>query len=302
MEETKRGSIKERNAGLFAGERLLVMLGVFGFVLAAILAVYIGMHGSARGVEGNLESAFSFDIAFGIFIFSIAAFLPLAGFTPRKRKVVRWLFFVESLFAYLVETIQHFRGINPRFTRIGSLYDTIFGALFGLDSLMIIAATVIVAIPFFRNRNAHNRPLLVLSIRYAFLSTMLAFAGGGWMIALQNRYSGGAGNIIVFHGLGFHALQTLPLLGWIYDQLPRSEKYSRKWMHVAGIAWSVSILLIIVQTMLGRSVLEWTLLPILAGIALLGWLGIVVTVVLGMLRSDQGLSLFHFRKEKRLES
>ena len=37
--------------------------------------------------------------------------------------------------AYGVETIQIYRGLDPRFTRIGSLADKIAGALFGLTAL-----------------------------------------------------------------------------------------------------------------------------------------------------------------------
>ncbi|MFD0769205.1 hypothetical protein ACFQZ1_09925 [Bacillus sp. CGMCC 1.60114] len=43
----------------------------------------------------------------------------------------------------------------------------------------------------------NERPLLVLGIRYALFSTIIAIASGIWMIVLQSRYTGEAGNLII---------------------------------------------------------------------------------------------------------
>lgn len=291
---------RDKKDRLFAGERMLVIIGLLGFALAAVIAVYIGFKGAAVGPEGNLENAFSFNAAFGMFVLSIAAILPLSGLSPRKRATFRWFFVSGTLFAYAVETVQHFRGINPRFTRAGTITDTIFGALFGLDSLMIIVITVLLAIPFFRKGRMDERPLPVLGIRYAFFSTMVAFAGGLWMIVLEGRMTGEAGNLIVLHGLGFHALQALPLLGWLLERAQADGKYARKLIHMGSIAWTVSILLITVQTSLGRAVFELTVLPLLAAVMLLVWLVSVVVAVRRLLRSTAGETLLKFMKPRRM--
>ena len=57
MEEAKLNTVQKMK--LFAGERLLVKLGLLGLVLAVIIAVFIGLNGVAVGREGNLMSAFS---------------------------------------------------------------------------------------------------------------------------------------------------------------------------------------------------------------------------------------------------
>lgn len=256
---------------LFEGERVLVILGLIGFVLAACIAVYIGINGSVILPEGNAWSAFSFDAAVGIFLLSIAAILPLSGLNLRKRKMVRWFFIVSFLYNYAVETLQHFRGINPRFSQVGTVGDGIAGALFGLDALLIVVVTMLLAIPYFRQKKANERPLVVLGIRYAFLSLMFAFAAGIWMIIVQGRFTGTAGNLIILHGLGFHALQTLPLLGWMTERTQIAGKQVSRLIHVGSIAWTISIVLIFIQTMLGDSVFEWTTLPILACVLLLIW-------------------------------
>jgi hypothetical protein len=264
--------------------------------------LYIGFNGAEVLPEGNLESAFSFNAALGVFILSIAAFMPLSGINSRRRTILRWFFIQATIYAYAVETIQHFRGINPRFTRTGSLIDNITGALFGLESLFIIVFTVLLAIPFFRRRaSGGERTLTVLGIRYAFVSTMIGFAAGIWMIVLQGRYAGDAGNIIVLHGLGFHALQTLPLLGWLLERADADKKSGRSLIHLGGTAWIISIILITIQTILGRSVFELSLLPLLAGGMLLVWLLAAIGAARKVQNAASGGSLIKLLKIRGLE-
>jgi len=283
-----RSENKASEMRLFQGERILVIIGLLGFVLAAGIAVYIGLYGTEIPPEGSAESAFSFDAAIGIFILSVAAFLPLSGLSPRKRAGVRWFFIISVVYSYAIETIQHFRGINPRFSNIGGVADQIAGALFGLDAILIVIVTALLAIPYFRKRQPDERPLLVLGIRYAFISLMFAFAAGIWMIVMQGRFTGAAGNLIVLHGLGFHALQTLPLLGWLQERAGTDEQRARRIIHIGSVVWTISIILICLQTALGRSVFELTTLPILAGAMLLVWVLTVIAAGFGLLWLPSG--------------
>ncbi|MBS4201099.1 hypothetical protein KHA93_15780 [Bacillus sp. FJAT-49732] len=257
---------------LFGKEKLLVMVSMIGFVLAAMCAVYVALHGGMILPEGNVESAFSFNVAVAVFILSMSVLLQVSGLSERSRKRIRWGFIVSTLNSYGIETIQHFRGINPRFTKVGTMTDVFVGSFFGLISVVIIILTVLVAISFFRKRHVGQHPLLTLSIRYAFLSTMISFAAGICMSILQSRYIGSSGNFIVLHGLGFHALQTLPLLGWFTEQANTGEKQARLLTHLGSTFWLISIILIGFQTFLGRTIFELSLLPILAAITLFGWL------------------------------
>lgn len=252
-------------------EKLLVFTGLLGFVLAAGTLIYIALFGAIRLPEGNLERAFSFNAAIAIFVLSMAMLMPLAGLTEKKRKTFRWLFIVAALYSYGIETIQHFRGINPRFSEVASGIDQLFNAIFALISILFIVVTILFAIPFFRKHALNNRPLLLLSIRYAFLSIMLAYGAGIWMIILQSSFTGVSGNIIVLHGIGFHALQALPLLGWLAERACAEEKQLRWRVHLGGVAWTCSLLFIALQTLLGETVFQFTLLPLLAGAMLLSW-------------------------------
>ena len=261
---------------LFEGERALVITGLIGFILSAGIAIYIFFNGPAIAPEGNMRDAFSFNAAIGMFILSIAAILPLAGFGARKRKTVRWFFIIASLYSYAIETIQNFRGINPRFSREGTVVDIGVGMLFGVVSLVLVTLAIVLMIQFFRMKPPYERPLLILGIRYAFLSVFAANMAGIWMILLQDRLTQAGGNIIVLHGIGFHALQTLILPAWLLEKV-HVRAGLKKWLiHSGSIAWMLSILLIGIQTALGQPVFELTLLPILAGLLLLIWF---VTVI-----------------------
>ncbi|WP_068774860.1 hypothetical protein [Paenibacillus sp. FJAT-26967] len=275
---------------LFRDEKMLLLLSLTGFILAALMALYIALFGEVVLPEGNVESAFSFNAAIGMFVLSVAAILPLTGWTDRKRRRFRFVFTAGIAFCYAAETIQHLRGINPRFTEAGNVWDRLTGMLFGLDSLLLIVLTVMLAVPFWRKSRAKGGPLLALSIRYAFLSVFLAYAGGIWMIIEESRYTGDSGNLIFLHGLGFHALQSLPLIGWLLTSAGSNIRHGRLFIHTGGLAWLLAILALTIQTALGLSVLELSVLPLSALAMLEVWGGVAVFAAAVLYASRQEYS------------
>jgi hypothetical protein len=265
----------EDSLKLFQGERALVITALIGFLLSACIAFFIFFNDPLIAPEGNMRDAFSFNAAIGMFILSIAAILPLARFGARKRKVVRWLFIFASIYSYSIETLQNFRGINPRFSREGTVVDIVAGMLFGVISLVLVALAIVLMVHFLRMKQPHGRPLLIMGIRYAFLSVLTANIAGIWMILLQDRLTGGSGNIIVLHGVGFHALQTLILPAWLLEKAQINEKFKKALIHTGSIAWLLMLLLLGIQTALGQTVFELTTLPISALLILLIWFGTV---------------------------
>ncbi|MBB6512423.1 hypothetical protein GGQ92_001206 [Gracilibacillus halotolerans] len=261
---------------LFEGERGLVITSIIGLIFATICALFIYINNPIILPEGNIKDAFAFNAAISIFILSIAAILPLANFSNRKRKIVRWSFILSSIYGYLIETIQHFRGVNPRYSQVGGTIDFIAGIIFAFVSLSLVIFILIVTIQFLRIKTSNNRSLLVIGIRYAFLSAIVGNIAGLWMISLQGRFTGEAGNLIVLHGVSFHALQTLLLLAWLLEKIKVNQRFKTRMLHAGCISWSLAILCIAIQISLGRSNFEWGLLPILTVILLFVWLLLVV--------------------------
>lgn len=279
-----QNNVREPSIRLFKGERWLVITGIIGFILAAGIAIFIYFKGAIILPEGNMSDAFSFNAAIGIFILSIAAILPLARLGTRKRKAIRWLFILSALYAYVIETVQNFRGLNPRFSSEGALPDIVAGLLFGVISLLLVILALLLTIQFFRIKSPYESPMLILGIRYAFLSVLIANLAGVWMILLQDRFTGDAGNLIILHGLGFHALQTLIFPGWLLERTQVNESLKKTLIHYGGIAWLLSIILIGIQTAIGQPVFELATLPILAGILLLIWLGTVIITFVNFIK------------------
>ncbi|WP_228552388.1 hypothetical protein [Gracilibacillus salitolerans] len=284
---------KEPSVKLFDGERWLIITGLIGLTLSIGIALFIFFQGHIRLPEGDMKDAFSFNAAIGIFILSIAAILPLVRFSDRKRKVIRWFFIVASIYSYVIETVQNFRGINPRFSRVGTEIDIVAGILFGVISLVLVALAVILMIHFFRIKSPYERPLLILGIRYAFLSVFVANIAGIWMIILQDRLTGDAGNLIVLHGLGFHALQTLILPAWLLEKAQVKDRIKNRLIHSGSIAWLLMILLIGIHTGFGRSVFELTILPIFGSVLFFIWLASVISAFVFFIKpkSDNNLPI-----------
>jgi hypothetical protein len=276
---------------LFEGERGLVITGMIGFILSAGIAIYINFQGAIKSPEGNLRDAFSFNAAIGMFMLSMAAILPLTRFNAGKRKAVRWTFIIASSYSYIIETVQNFRGISPRFSREGTVVDMVAGMLFGVVSLVLVFLAMVLMLHFFRMKGPYARPLLLLGIRYAFLSVLAANIAGIWMILLQDRLTGDGGNVIVLHGVGFHALQTLILLAWFLEKAQVRDRVKERLIHSGCIAWMLSILLIGIQTALGRSVFELTLLPLLGILLLLIWLGTLIIAYVLWIKQRKANSL-----------
>lgn len=266
----------EPRVKLFEGEKWLVITGFVGFFLSMVIACIIFFQGAIILPEGNLKDAFSFNAAIGIFILSVAAILPLANLGVRKRKVIRWFFIGASLYSYAIETIQNFRGYNPRFSREGSIIDMVGGMLFGVASIILVIIAILLTIQFFKIKPPFNRPLLIIGIRYAFISILFANFAGVWMILLQDRFTGDMGNIIILHGIGFHALQTLTFPAWLLEKVQIDERLKKWFIHCCSLCWTLSIILITIQTALGKTVFEWSALPIFCGVLLLVWLCLVM--------------------------
>jgi hypothetical protein len=266
----------EPTVKLFEGERALIIIGILGFILSAGIAIYMFFRGSIILPEGNVKDAFSFNAAIGIYILSIAAILPLTRLNTARRKAVRWLFIITSLYSYTIETVQNFRGISPRFSREGTVVDMAAGILFGVVSLVLVILAVVLAVHFFRLKKSSQRPLLIMGIRYAFISVLAANIAGLWMILLQDRLTGVTGNVIVLHGIGFHALQTLILPAWLLEKAQISERLKQRLIHAGCIAWLLMIVMIGIQTALGHSVFMFSALPIIAFLLFLIWFGTVV--------------------------
>lgn len=258
--------------GALTQVRALFWLGTAGLVLAAGCSAIALLRGSlAVGAEGDLSKAITFDGAVGIYLLTLGFFVPLAEFTARGLR--RWLGWSNGLFtyAYALETIQTLRGLDPRFTKVGSPVDQILGGVFFLVALGVIALFCILAIKLVRRDVYGAQGVILLAIRYGIMAAMIAFAAGVWMSAAAGRHVGVAGNILPLHAMGFHGLQAVPVVGWLLSRSAVSEQDARRWVHLAGAGWIAACLAIAWQTAAGQPVTEFSIAMALAVIFVLAW-------------------------------
>lgn len=137
------------SAKLFEGERWMVWTGLLGFLLAGICAYWILMNGATVAPNGDVYKAFSFNMAFGMFVLSTAAILPFSAMKQWGRALFRWSYNILALYAYTAENLQNFRGVNPRFVENGTSFDNIVGALFGLVAMLLVVFYVFLAVQYF---------------------------------------------------------------------------------------------------------------------------------------------------------
>ncbi|MDQ8733430.1 hypothetical protein [Paenibacillus sp. LHD-38] len=248
----------------FEGEKSLVLTGLLGFLLAGICGVWGMLNGGAVAPDGDVLKAFSFNAALGIFLLSTAAVLPFSGMGKKSKGFFRWSYIVLAFYSYFAETVQNFRGVNPRFVQNGTAFDVAVGSIFTLVALLLVLFYGFLAIQYFRKKAYLIRPELVFSIRYAMIAIMVSFAAGLWISFNQGRLVGLHGNIIWLHGLGFHALQALPFVAWLTERQSLTSPVRRTSIHITGATYLLGLALTGWQTYLGNSIFEWSLLPVLA--------------------------------------
>jgi hypothetical protein len=251
--------------------RPITYLALLGLTLAFVCAVIGVVHGMLIAPEGDLTKAMSFDAAVGIYLLTIALFVPLAHFTPKGLK--HWMGWTVGLglYSFTIETGQILRGLDPRFSRVAGPVDQIAGAVFFLVALGILSLFVILMVKLFRRKAVGPEALVLLGIRYAAIASSIAFAAGIWMTAAQGRKFGAAGNILPLHALGFHALQGIPLVAWLLSQSNVAVDTARRWIQVSGIAWAAACVFVAWQTAAGQPVTEVSVAMGLAVAAMLVW-------------------------------
>jgi hypothetical protein len=253
----------------FREERGLTMTALAGIALGGIAFMLAAVRGPLIPPEGDLMKPASFDVAVGLFILSIIPWLSVSGFSEAGRR--RWRRWMVGLLIYGfgVETIQQFRGIDPRFSQVEPAVQ-IFGTIFFVAALGIMTLSVALAARAFEVRTEGRGGLLVVAARWAGASMLMGFLVGFWLSANQGRFVGESGNLLPLHAAGFHAVQAMPLVALMLAWSAMPVGIARRWVHVAGAAWASACLAIWVQSALGRAVTDLASVAGVAAAALLG--------------------------------
>ena len=249
----------------------LVAVGAAGLVVALVCLVGVAVRGRSVPPEGKMLDAATFCFGVGVFTLTVALLLPLAGYSPAGRRWWRRAFYVFAVYGLALESIQAFRGLDPRFTEEGSQLDVIAGIVFGVTAGLNTVLFVILGQRFFRSDVLADRPrpVLRLGIRYGVTAVWISFAVGIVMSVNSGRDIGDEGNLLLSHGLGVHGIQAIPVVALLVAAA-RVTPPSTTWLHAAGIGWLAACTAALVQALLGDPPLEASIPTtlIVAGLAL----------------------------------
>ena len=255
----------------FAREPGLSAVGAAGLVLSLVCLVGVAVWGRTVEPEGKLLDAATFCFGVGVFTLTVALLLPLAGFSPVGRRRWRRAFYVFAVYGLTIESIQAFRGLDPRFTEEGGEVDVIAGIIFGLTAASNTILFVVLGMRFFRSDVLSDRPVLRLGIRYGVAAVWISFAVGIVMSFNSGRDIGDEGNLLLSHGLGVHGIQAIPVVALLLAAAVGARPPSTSWLHAAGIGWLAACAAALAQAVLGHAPLEASLLTALIVLGLALW-------------------------------
>ena len=264
-----RSPTTSRILAAFREERGVTAVALLGIALGGIAFIAAGLRGAQVPPEGDLMKPATFDVALGLFILSLVPWLPVSGFGEAARRRWRLWMIGLAIYAFGIETIQQFRGIDPRFSQAEPV-SQIFGGIFFVAALGIMSLAIALAVRAFDTPVIGRRGLLVLAARWAGTSMLMGFLAGVWLSANQGRSIGEAGNLLPLHAAGFHAVQAVPLVALMLAWSRVPVETARRWVHVAGAAWAAACIAIWWQTALGRAVTDLASAAGLAAVVLLG--------------------------------
>ena len=191
--------------------------------------------------------------------------------TSEKAKLrVRQLVALTLVTETALVTLQAARGVPSHFN-ISSLVNL---GILGIMGLMIVINTIVVtymAIRFWRTKPDIPAPYL-WGIRLGLLIFLLASLEGVVMVSLMSHSVGIAdggpglplinwstkgGDLRIAHFIGLHALQVLPLIGYLFSlpEVVKRLKNSVPWVWATGVLYGGVALLLFLQALAGRPLL-----------------------------------------------
>lgn len=233
---------------LYERSSVLTLTGAFHLVVLA--GCVVGLATDSRtvlGINPWIKPA-KFAASITIFVWTMAWLLAYLPDYPRATRFIRWGITSAMLVEIVCICLQSYRGVPSHFN-ISTPFD---GVIFGLMGLAILVNTLLVVwalVLFFRQTPVRSQ-VYILSIRLGIIVFLVGSYIGRVMVAntahTVGDVDGGpglpflnwstlAGDLRVAHAFGLHALQLLPLVGFVLSRWDIPESRQRI------LVWAVSI-------------------------------------------------------------
>ena len=225
------------------------------FMLLMLLVVTLISISDTRQILGLNPwiKPMKFMTSITIFLWTVAWFMPETENKPRARAVVSWTIALAMLVEIFCIIMQSVRGVTSHFNHATAFDDAIFsimgmGVVFNTLAMMLFLAII-------RRDTPPNRAGYIWGIRLG-VAMFLVASLQGVVIVTNDAHTVGApdggaglpfvnwstqyGDLRVAHFFGMHAMQGLPLLGFVLDRATRGDKpvgVSRNVVLAVGILW-----------------------------------------------------------------
>lgn len=224
----------------FTGSVMLLLL-----LVATLLSI-----GDTRLVAGINPwiKPMKFLTSVAIFLWTIAWFMPDTEPKPRARAVVRWTIATAMVIEIIMIIMQAWRGTTSHFN-VESLFDAVVFQIMGV-AIVLNTAAIVLFWWIIRRDTPRDRAGYIWGIRMGVLLFLLASLEGALIIG-NNAHTVGAadggpglpfvnwstryGDLRIAHFFGMHAMQALPLLGFLLDKT-RMEA-ARNVVFAVSILW-----------------------------------------------------------------
>lgn len=239
----------------------LAHFALFLLLLAASLLDPMQILGISRWIK-----PMKFAISIAIFLGTMGWLLSYLQQSERAVRAISRVIAFTMTGEILLTAGQSLRGVRSHFNTDSALD----GGVFSLMGILIMVNTIAVMYAtwlYFRRPSSASGAFLA-GIRLGLVIFILASAEGG-LIVTNHAHSVGtldggpglplvnwsttAGDLRVAHFVGMHALQALPLLGWVLDR--RKARGARGWVYATAGAWTVVTVLLLLQALAGSPLL-----------------------------------------------
>lgn len=255
--------------------RLQPVLVAFAAINAALmLPSFVGLLADTRTFNGiNVWiKPLKFQSSVAIFLATIALFWPFLDKADRQRGSIRfavWFVSVVSLLEVLYITYRASLAEGSHFNN-ATLRDEILYALMGLGIVSTTMLSGWFGWRMLKARDATSNPDLRFAIGIGLIAgVVLGSLTGIYMSQQTGHWVGGVktdaggsfffgwsrtgGDLRAAHFVGLHAMQGIPLIGWLAARYNFANK--RKIVIASTAAWTVATVAIFAQALAGRPLL-----------------------------------------------
>jgi hypothetical protein len=235
------GELRHRDPLLFWTGALMLL------ALVVVTLISIGDTRQILGLNPWIKPM-KFLTSITIFLWTVAWFMPETANQPRSRAIVRWTIAGAMLIEIIMITMQAARGATSHFN-IETVFDAVVFQIMGI-AIVFNTLACFLFFGIIRRDTPPSRAGYIWGIRIGVAMFLLASLEGALIVG-NNAHTVGApdggaglpfvnwstryGDLRIAHFAGMHAMQGLPLLGFLLDRARLTA--ARTVVVAVGILW-----------------------------------------------------------------